>query len=283
VLLAPAAVVTEPRERGQIRVLCRREEGDLRAQLAGRADGVVAADALGGAAAEPEVRAVVVRVRPHRRVDDRMGSADDLELVRPPVGALAPLVLAEAHLPRPAGERLGGRADREVELDHLPVALVLVVPVVVDVEEPVLERELVGIPPLGDDPRVRPRLRSRDQVPLPVLVVAAGVKRVAREVEVVAEEPGREIPRSRADLHHGALAPRAVQGDLGVPEHEVGVDRLERLAVLARLRLGDEADDRRVAVGQLLLRALRGSRGREGGRRENGEHGRNQASDHGFI
>ena len=186
-----------------------------------------------------------------------MGSADDLELVRPPVGALAALVLAEAHLPRPAGERLGCRADREVELDHLPVALVLVVPVVVDVEEPVLERELVRVPRLGDDPRVRSRLRPRNQVPLPVLVVATGVERVAREVEVVAEEPGRDVLRGRADLQHGGLVPRAVQCDLGVPEDEVGVDRLERLAVLARLWLGDEADDRRVPLGQLLLGALR--------------------------
>ena len=139
------------------------------------------------------------------------------------------------------------------------------------------------MPRLGDDARVRQRLRPRDQVPLPVLVVAAGVERVAREVEVVAEEPGREVLRGRADLQHGGLVPRAVQRDLGVPEDEVGVDRLERLAVLARLRLGDEADDGRVALRQLLLGALRGGRAREGGRHEKGEHGRHEASGHGSI
>ena len=74
-----------------------------------------------------------------------------------------------------------------------------------------------------------------------------------------------------------------MQRDLRVPEDEVDVDRLERLAALARLRLGDEADDRRVALRELLLGALRGGLAREGAGHENGEHDRYEASGHRSI
>ena len=71
-----------------------------------------------------------------------MRPVDELELVVAPVGALGALVLAVADLDRLARERPRGVVGVEDELDHLPVALVLVVEVVEGVEEPVLEREL---------------------------------------------------------------------------------------------------------------------------------------------
>ena len=71
-----------------------------------------------------------------------MGPVDDLELVVAPGGLLAALVLAEPDQRGLAGERLARVARVEDELDHLPVALVQVVPVVVCVEEPVLQRQL---------------------------------------------------------------------------------------------------------------------------------------------
>jgi hypothetical protein len=58
-------------------------------------------------------------------------------------------VLAVTHLDRLDLKRFRRSASREDELDHLPVALVQVVPVVVDVEEPVLEREPVRMRGLG--------------------------------------------------------------------------------------------------------------------------------------
>ena len=51
-------------------------------------------------------------------------------------------MLAVADLDGRALQRLLGSVRVEDELDHLPVALVQVVEVVEDVEEPVLEREL---------------------------------------------------------------------------------------------------------------------------------------------
>jgi hypothetical protein len=83
-----------------------------------------------------------------------MGAAEELELVRAPVRLLGSLVLAVADLRRRARERVVRAAGREVELDHFPVALVEVVPVVVCVEEPVLEGELARVAGIGGDVRV---------------------------------------------------------------------------------------------------------------------------------
>jgi hypothetical protein len=74
-----------------------------------------------------------------------MRAVDEQQLVVAPPRALGALVLAVADLRRLRLEGLRRRARREVELDHLPVAFVLVVEVVEDVEEPVLERQLVGM------------------------------------------------------------------------------------------------------------------------------------------
>ena len=103
---------------------------------------VVAADALRAGGAEEERRGVEAGVRACGRVEDRMRAVDELELVVAPLRALGAFVLAEADARRRAGEGVASARRVEVELDHLPVALVQVVPVVEGVEEPVLQREL---------------------------------------------------------------------------------------------------------------------------------------------
>ena len=69
-------------------------------------------------------------------------------------------MLAVADGDRLAAERLARVGRVEDELDHLPVALVRVVPVVEDVEEPVLERELARIAGIGGDVGVDGRRRA---------------------------------------------------------------------------------------------------------------------------
>jgi hypothetical protein len=70
------------------------------------------------------------------------------------VRALGPFVLAVPDQRGLLSERLLRGRCVEVELEHLPVALVLVVEVVEDVEEPVLKRELTAVGGIGYDPRV---------------------------------------------------------------------------------------------------------------------------------
>src|SRR5574340_608755 len=86
--------------------------------------GVVAADSCLGGAPDVERGRVLVRVRAGRRVDDGVGAVDELELRVPPVRTLRALVGAVPDLERCPVERLPRRARGEVELDHLPVALV---------------------------------------------------------------------------------------------------------------------------------------------------------------
>ncbi len=103
-------------------------------------------------------------------------------------------------------------------------------------------------------------MRSR-----PLLVGAARIQRIAREVEVVLVALGREIVGCGRDLHEIA-APRAAQRDGRLVEQGVDVDRLVRLAGAARLLLRDEPHGRREALGERLLVAQRG-----GGQRGQGE------------
>jgi hypothetical protein len=124
---------------------------------------------------------------------DRVRAVDELELVVAPVGPLGPLVLAVADLDRLGLQRLAGSRRVEDELDHLPVALVEVVPVVEDVVEPVLQRELAGVVRVGRDVGVDRRLRLRGRAGSPSRGSRTRGERVAREVEVVAEEPLAEI------------------------------------------------------------------------------------------
>ena len=106
--------------------------------------GVVAAHPLLRRAAEVERVVEEVRVRAGGRVDDRPAAVDELELLVVPLGALGALVLAVAGRDRLLRQRSRRVGCIEEELKVLPVALVEVVPVVVGVVEPVLERELPG-------------------------------------------------------------------------------------------------------------------------------------------
>jgi hypothetical protein len=169
-------------------------------------------------------------------------------------------VLAVSDLGRSVPERLGDRRHVEDELDHLPVALVQVVPVVEDVEEPVLQREFsraLGVP---GHVRVHGRRMPGDESPLPLVIRTARPERVARKVEVVAVQPRTEVLGGGPDLHQ-VSAPGAAQGDRRLVEEEVDVDRLIGLARRAPGPL-DEPDHRGVTLGQLSLLAHGCGRGR---------------------
>src|SRR5690348_5076885 len=100
----------------------------------------------------------------------------------------------------------------EVELDHLPVALVRVVEVVEGVEEPELERDLPRIDGIGGDVRVDGRLRSRRDPAVPLLVTAPRIERVAGKVEVVLVAAD-EIHGDRRDLDQIRWVPRPAEGN----------------------------------------------------------------------
>ena len=168
--------------------------------------------------------------------------------------ALGALVLAVADECRLPGECPRGDRRVEVELDHLPVALVLVVEVVEDVEEPVLQRELAPVSRVGRDPRIGHGSAASVQPVRPLVIRAAGCEGVAGKVEVVAPEPAAEIGAGWSDLEEIGAVPRPAQHDVGIPEHEAHVGRHECLAVSARLCLFDETDDRCVPIGELTSR-----------------------------
>ena len=181
-----------------------------------------------------------------------MPPVDELELLVVPARGLAALVLAVPDRDRLLRQRLARVLGLEDELDHLPVALVQVVPVVVDVEQPVLERELAGVAGIADHVGVDGRLASLADPAAPELVVAARIERVAREVEVVPVE-AVEVGGEGRDLDEVDRVPRASESDRPLVEEDVDVDRLVRLPVAALLLLLDEPHDRRVALGELAL------------------------------
>ena len=96
--LAPAALEVDPRELGSGLSRIARDRRDRRAELVVRTGRVVAADALLCRAPEEQPRVEEVRVRAGRRVDDRVGAVDELELVVAPGRLLRSLVLAVADL-----------------------------------------------------------------------------------------------------------------------------------------------------------------------------------------
>ena len=165
--LTPAALVGDPRQGGARCRRLARDRDHLRLELEVRAAGVVAADALLAGAADVEGRVEEVRVRAGGRIDDRPAPVDELELLVAPVRRLGALVLAVADGDGILAERLLGVVGVEEELDHLPVALVQVVPVVVGVEEPVLQRQLPGVRRVGRDVGVHGRLVALAQAPVP--------------------------------------------------------------------------------------------------------------------
>ena len=149
-----------------------------------------------------------------------------------------------------ASRRVGGVED---ELRHLPVALVRVVEVVEGVEEPVLQRELAGVAGIRRDVGVHRRLGALRHATRPLLVVAAGVERVAGEVEVVLVAVVK-IRGLRRDLDEVGAVPGTAQRDGRLVEEHVDVGRDVGLPRAALLRLVDEANDRGVARGEILLR-----------------------------
>ncbi len=150
--------------------------------------------------------------------------------------------------------------------------------VVEDVEEPVLQREPVGVAGLGGDVGVRRRLRAGCNVALPQLVAAAGAKRIPGEVEVVAVEPATQLGPRRTDRDQVGVAPRPAQRDRVVAEDDVDVDRPVRLARSAHLLLLHELEHRREAFRQRALCVQRADArtrppgGREAGKRSEGGH-----------
>src|SRR5262249_7061293 len=95
-LLAPAPLIAQPPVRSACGLRGARDHADDWGDLPPGLVRVVAADTLRSAAAEEERARVVVRVRALRRVDDRMRSTGELELVGAPLCALGALVLAVA-------------------------------------------------------------------------------------------------------------------------------------------------------------------------------------------
>ena len=273
--LAPAPLERDPRERLRGGRGVARNRLHDRPELVVRPEGVVAAHARLRRAAEVERGVVLVRVASGGGVDDGVRSVDELELVVAPVGALRALVGAVADLRRLRAQRLGGVVRVEVELDHLPVAFVLVVEVVEDVEEPVLERELARVRGVGRDVCVdRGRAAARGEVVLPALVVAARAERAARVVEVVLEAVD-QVLRARADLHQVGRVPGPAQRHGRLAEQQVDVERDVRLSGAAFHGLLDEAHDRAVLLRERVLVARRRA-GRDGDRERGGAHQREQ-------
>ena len=95
---------------------------------------------------------------PAAGIEDRVRSLDQRELVVAPDCALRSFVRAVPDLDGLLRKRRPRVLRVEDELDHLPVALMEVVPVVEGVEQPVLERELSRMAGVGGDMRVRGRL-----------------------------------------------------------------------------------------------------------------------------
>ena len=169
---------------------------------------VVAADTCFRRAAEVQSLRELVRVRAGRRIHDRMGASDDLELVVTPLRAFRAFVRAVTDRLRLLVERPARIASREDELDHLPVALVQVVEDVERIEEPVLQCELLRVARVSRDVRVHGGSAPRRESARPAFVVAAGIKRVAREVEVVVVPVDRD-PRRKGRSSPGPWDSRA--------------------------------------------------------------------------
>ena len=174
--------------------------------------------------------------------------------------------------------RVGGVED---ELDHLPIALVQVVEVVEDVEEPVLERELPGMGGLGRDVGVDGRLDGATRQPvLPELVVAARVERVSRDSRGGTRRgprghrrQGRSSPGPPRSTARGARpsAPRARDrrrwADTALPARTPrAARRAERRVRTSRRARSRQRGRRRRAAAARARRRLRGRGGEDASR-----------------
>ena len=236
-----------------------------------RAAGVVAADALLAGAANVEGGIEEVRVRACGRVDDGPAAVDELELLVAPVRHLGALVLAVPDGDGILAERLLRIGGVEEDLDHLPVAFVQVVPVVVGVEEPVLQRQLPGVRGVGGDVRVHSRLVALAQASVPALVAAARVERVPGEVQVILVKAGQVVglrpALTRSTAFHGPRS--ATVGSSKSRSTSVGQFRL---AMPTLLQLLDDPDDRRMALRERRLVGEVGGGDRTAGKREDRRH-----------
>ena len=163
---------------------------------------------------------------------DRMRAVDELELVVVPGRPLGALVLAVADLDR---RLLAAPAPRVAAsktswiISQSPSCSV--VPVVEDVEEPVLERELAGMRGIGRDVRVDGRRVPCGEPALPAQVVAARIERVPREVEVVLVEAAARDRFAVGPILTRSPRPTGPRSaTVGSPKSSVDVDRLVRLA-----------------------------------------------------
>ena len=155
----------------------------------------------------------------------------------------------------------------------------LVVPVVEGVVEPVLEGKLARLARFGDDVGIRRRRLAGEDPVRPLLVVAAGVERRAREVEVRLVAAAVQVGGRRRRPDQAPV--RVDQPDVGASEDGIDRNGPVRLAVgAAGLGLLLQRDDRRVAVGQLLLGRGGGCGDRSSGddRREQGDRQRHRAA-----
>ncbi len=254
--LTPTAVVRQPRERVGRIVDRVGQQHDVGLDAGRGSVGDVAAEAFGAATSHVQRGAEVARVRSCRGVHDRV-RALALELVGVPVSPLSAGVLRVADADRFDLQRLVDRRGGEQDLDELPIALVLVVPVVVVPVEPVLDGKQVGMVGLLHDVGVH-RGGLHCGVPLEVpLVQAAGLQRVAGKIEVEALPQPEQVTR-RWGAHHRRIAVADLpQRDLRVVEQHIDGHRRERLAGrIALLFLILEHHDRRVAISELLRRGV---------------------------
>ena len=191
---------------------------------------------------------------------DRVRAVDALELRVVPGSPLRALVLAVPDLDRRRLQCGRGRRGVEDELDHLPVAFMEVVPVVEDVEEPVLERELARVSGVGDDVRVCRGRPLGPEVLLPVQVVATRMEGVAGEVQVIAVQAVAEVLGLRRDLDE-IVPPWPSQRHRRLAEEQVDVDRDVAQTGAAALVPPNEAHDGCVARGEgAVLREVRAGR-----------------------
>ena len=200
--LAPASLEAEPgvrRRRGRWDV---RQEHGLEFQPPCGVTSVVATKSLAPASSEVQRSAKVVGVRARRVVDDRV-RALLLELGVGPRRPLPAGVLRKVNLVRARSKRRRDVRRREVDLGHLPIALVLVGEVVERVVEPVLHRELAGVRRIGGHVRVDARRPA--VVPFPELPLIATARDRADCLENRRSSPVRDptdrvtsVPASRA-------------------------------------------------------------------------------------
>jgi hypothetical protein len=160
--------------------------------------------------------------------------------------------LGVAHTHRFAGERLGDGRGREQQLDPLPVALVLVVPVVVVPVEPVLQGQLVGTVVLFDDVGVDHGRPIPDVLAVVLFVDAAGLEGIAGEIEEESLAEAEEVGCVRLRFDHRIAGAELAEQDLTVAEQAIDRHGTVRFAVCVTCRLlGLEHHDRCVLLGQL--------------------------------